>query len=211
MEEENKKAKISVGNPIDLISQEILQKSSNVTQIPIEFEKRKFIHKKSERVSFDDELSNETIEDLKSNREQREKFTKRIIIIMCAELTFIALLISGVFITPFLNSLAPSISINLPPIFLTLTVFATYIFVYKFTDILSDRMKYSIRLILTICLFVYLNHFPREHHVISFLPVELTPKIINMILYTALAVFAKTTFLAGYIIKGLYEALNKKK
>lgn len=207
---ENKKPQISVGNPIDLLSQKILQESKNVTQIPIEFEKKNLVPKKSERISFDNELSNETIEDLKSNREQREKFTKRIIIIMCAELVFIALLIFGVFITPFINALAPEISLNLPPLFFTLTIIIGYFYLYKFVEDASKTVKNLVRLILTIGLLTYLNHFPRELHTITFSTIELTPKIINMILYTALAVFAKTTFLASYIIKGLYEALNKK-
>ena len=207
---ENKKPHISVGNPIDLLSQKILQESKNVTQIPIEFEKKNLVPKKSERISFDNELSNETIEDLKSNREQRERFTKRIIIIMCAELAFIAILIGGVFITPFINALAPEISLNLPPLFLTLTIIIGYFYLYKFTEETSKLVKNIVRLVLTVGLLVYLNHFPRDLHTITLSTIELTPKIINMILYTALAVFAKTTFLAGYIIKGLYEALNKK-
>lgn len=203
-------SKISDGNKLDLFVQDVL-KSDNSAQKSIEFIKETPKLRRIEAVAVDEDLSKEQVLDLQSNRDQREKFTKQIIVIMCAELIFIATLILGVFITPFINSLAPKISFNCPPLFITLTLLSAYIYLYKQVTIFSKRVKFWIRMLGTILFLSLLNYFARDYHAIYFETIQLAPNLINMILYTALAVFVKTTFLAGYIIKGLYDALNGKK
>lgn len=202
--------KISDGNKLDLFVQEVLQ-NDNSAQKPIEFIKEIPKLRRIEAVAVDEDLSKEQVLDLQSNRDQREKFTRQIIVIMCAELIFIAILILGVFITPFINSLAPKISLNCPPLFITLTLFSAYIYLYKQVTIFSKKVKFWIRMFATAILLFLLNYFARDYHAMYFDTINLAPNLINMILYTSLAVFVKTTFLAGYIIKGLYDALNRKK
>lgn len=205
----------------DLVFQEVLNKA---TPEILEFGISEKVSPNEKRLVTEADLSNEAVQDLISNRQQREKFTKQIIIIMCSEIAFIAFLILGVFIVSCINALSPAISFNFPPLFLTLSLILVYVYLYKFTnDFPSVRIcckqiklkKHELSLdktakvVLTIIFIIFLNIFAREHHTIYYKPIILTDNVIHMILYTALAVFAKTTFLAGYIIKGLYEALNK--
>lgn len=182
-------------------------------------------HNGAKQVTTEADFSQEVVLDSISNRNQREKFTKQIICIMCYELIFIAFLISIVLVVQLFNALAPKISLNIPPIFLSVSLGILYIYLYKFTHCLPDcrvsckfihlkkhtvSTAYITRLFLTILLIFLFNVLPRENHEIYYKPIILTDNIIHMILYTALAVFAKTTFLAHYIIKGLYDALNQK-
>ncbi len=200
---------ITEGNPLDLLINKILyQTPPQKSDFKITRELDSLNNTKE--VDQDKSLFLEHISDLQSNRTQRESFTKQILVVMCLELFFTALLIFGVFITPFVNSLAPRISFNLPPLFLTITITCGYIYLYrqlKKYDIKSNNIT---KIILTILYIIFLNYFARENHVICFERIYLSENIINMILYTALAIFIKTTVLAGYIINGLYEALKQE-
>lgn len=180
--------------------------------------------KSNRALSTEDGLSNETINDLISNRYQREKFTKQIIVIMCVEIAFIACLILGVFMVFCFNAFAPKISFNFPPIFITASLIFVYVYLYRFMNSIPNfrltckkiRLKkheVNPRVFAKACLtivFVYLlNVFAREHHTVYYEPIILTGDVIKMVFYTALVIFVKTTILAGYIINGLYKALNK--
>ena len=79
----------------DLVFQEVLNKA---TPEILEFGISEKVSPNEKRLVTEADLSNEAVQDLISNRKQREKFTKQIIIIMCSEIAFIAFLILGVFI-----------------------------------------------------------------------------------------------------------------
>ena len=117
---------------IDLAFQEVLNDSTPDMDVPIpSSEKRK---NNTAAISQETEFSQAQLADLISNRIQREEFTKQIILIMCAEIAFIAVLILGVFFTSYINSLSPQITINFPPIFLTLSLILVYVYLYKFCN-----------------------------------------------------------------------------
>lgn len=61
----------------------------------------------------------EDIKDSVSNRQQREEFTRKILLMMACEILFIAFLLTGIFIVPYINAIGPIIEINLPPLFFT--------------------------------------------------------------------------------------------
>ena len=207
---------------IDLAFQEVLNDSTPDMDVPIPSSGKK---KNDTAISQETEFSQAQLADLISNRIQREEFTKQIILIMCAEIAFIAVLILGVFFTSYINSLSPQITINFPPIFLTLSLIFVYVYLYKFCNSLPPiritcrqinlkkhhfKIGACIKVLLTLLLVGLLNIFAREGHIISFKQIILTDNVIHMILYTALAVFIKTTILAGYIIHGLYRVLNNQ-
>ena len=220
-----------MSRPLSLIWEEVLNKDAareqKTNSIAVQVEKctqNCAILGEVQQVKGDETLYRERVLDSISNREQREKFTKQIIIIMCSEIAFIALLILGVFLTSYLNAFAPSISFNFPPIFITVSIVFSYFYLYKYTEVLPNiriackqikfrkhefSTQHGARVLLTIALLASLNIFARQHHVITFDKIILSDSIVNIILYTALAVFIKTTILARYIIKGLYDALNK--
>lgn len=209
---------------IDLLCAEVLNKSNPDYDLSFNLSK-KASPKDATPVSTEADLSQEVVRDSISNRNQREKFTKQIISIMCYELIFIAFLISIVLFVQFFNALAPKITMNLPPIFISLLLFISYAYLSKYSECLPDvrisskalnfkkhtfSLTQIIKPILLVMLIIILSCLPREKHIIYYNLIDLTPDIVHMILYTALAVFVKTTFLASYIIKGLYDALNKK-
>lgn len=198
---------VTEGNPLDLLVNEILYKTPP-EKTPFEITREIDSLNNTQEVEQEASLSQEHIQDLKSNRSQRESFTRQILIVMCSELAFTALLIFGVFLTPFINSLAPKISFNFPPLFLTLTMTCCYVYLYRQLKKYNIKWCNITKIGLTILYIVLLNYFARDYHAIYFKEIYLSEKIINMILSTALAIFIKSTVLAGFIIIGLYEVLK---
>lgn len=199
---------ITDGNPLDLLVNKILYEKQP-EKSPFEITKEIDSLSNTKEVEQDGSLSQQHVKDLQSNRNQRESFTKQILIVMCSELVFTALLIFGVFITPFINSLAPKISFNFPPLFLTLTMTCGYVYLYRQLKKYNIKWCNIAKIGLTILYIVLLNYFARDYHAVYFKDIYLSENIINMILSTSLAIFIKTTVLAGFIIKGLYEALKQ--
>lgn len=160
----------------------------------------------------------EELKDRASNRNQREEFTKKILIMMACELIFIAFLLLGVFVVPFYNSLAPKIQINLPPLFITSSIILALAFIYKFlgnfTIIIYKSFNIPIakilKLLFVLIILFVLNIMHRQPYTLYYSPIHLSENIINMILYASITVFVKTTILAGLIINGLYDVLKKK-
>lgn len=189
-----------INKNIDLAFQGVLNDSKPDMDIPIKTKKGK---DNNSGLRQEADFSDAQYQDLISNRKQREEFTKQIVIIMCVELLCIGILILGVFTVPFINAFAPKLSINLPPVFLTITTFIAYFYFW-----ITYKSR-TFRSVITIALLIFLNYFGRISHEIHFTHITLSDELIHVILWTALAVFVKTTILAGYIIKGLYTALNQ--
>lgn len=76
----------------------------------------------------------EDIKDSVSNRQQREEFTRKILLMMACEILFIAFLLTGIFIVPYINAIGPIIEINLPPLFFTGSLIIGMIATYKYLD-----------------------------------------------------------------------------
>lgn len=76
----------------------------------------------------------EDIKDSVSNRQQREEFTRKILLMMACEILFIAFLLTGIFIVPYINAIGPIIEINLPPLFFTGSLIIGMISTYKYLD-----------------------------------------------------------------------------
>lgn len=141
---------------------------------------------------------------------------------MACELSFIAFLLLGVFLTPYMNSLNPRIQINLPPLFFSFSLVVILVVSYKFISYIPlIRIKHkntSIELPIEkifkyfsiILFFIIINCMSRHPYTFYFEPIELSENIINMIIYASITVFIKTTILAGLIIRGLYDALKNK-
>lgn len=163
-------------------------------------------------------IDDEDIKDKVSNRNQRERFTKGILFMMACELIFIAILLFGIFTVPFINSLAPRIQINLPPLFFTFSLCTAMIFTYNFLNNIPELKfkgnNYQIKKIFKysciILLIILMNAMPRQPYTLHFQQINLSDSIINIILYASVSVFVKTTVLAGLIITGLYDVLKKK-
>lgn len=167
--------------------------------------------------------NDEDLKDRVSNRSQRENFTKSILIMMAFELIFIAILIFGVFLTPYINALAPRVQLNLPPVFFTICLITLLMVTYKFlnfipTITISKDNKFRIyidfenifKYISILIVIITINCMKRHPYILNFEPINLSENIINMIIYASITVFIKTTVLAGMIITGLYDVLKKK-
>lgn len=168
----------------------------------------------------------QNIEDRITNRDQRVKIAKKIFIMMVWEVSVVGFLLLLLFAVPYINSTAPIIKINLPPVFLSLSFIICYCFIIKYIDLLpniSISCKYihlrktSInisaicKVVCIVFIFVLLNLYPRKSYVFYFQEIQLSESITNLILYTAIAVFGKTTYLGHCIIKSLYDLMKNHK
>ena len=170
--------------------------------------------KSTQKAAFDDE----DLKDRASNRNQREEFTKKIILMMASEIIFIALLLFGIFLVPYINALAPQIILHLPPVFLSVSIVIGMIALYKWSEYVPviTISNYEIplckilKLLFIMGFLLLINILPRKSYVINFDKIVLSDNVINVILYAAVSVFIKTTILAGLIITGLYDVLKKK-
>lgn len=175
-------------------------------------------------IDNDEELKKQNVLDRKLNRQQRYKIAKKIFWMMVIELIVIGCLLWGLFLVPYFNALKPRIIINLPPIFLTFSLIICYIFISRYIDILPDiyitskkmhlkktKLKTNI-IVKTLCIigfFILINFFPRKTYYIFYETIQLSTEITNLILYTSIAVFVKTTILGKDIIKTLYELMKQ--
>ncbi len=161
----------------------------------------------------------EDIKDSVSNRQQREEFTRKILFMMACELTFIAFLLGGIFIVPYLNALVPKLQINLPPLFFTGSLIIGMMVTYKYLDHIPPiplknnkiEIKKIFKFICIIGLLITMNTMERHPYTIYIHPIVMTDTVINIILWASVSVFIKTTILAGLVINGLYDALKSKR
>lgn len=169
--------------------------------------------------NFKPAKDDEDIKDRISNRQQREEFTRQILLMMACEVFFIALLLTGIFIVPYINALSPKIQINLPPIFYTSSLIVGMIVTYKYLDhvppisIMSNKIeiKKIFKFVCIIGVLVLMNTMERHPYTLYIQSIVMSDTIINIILWACVSVFVKTTVLAGLIISGLYEDLKIKK
>ena len=169
---------------------------------------------KNPRSLVDDRFNEEVKKDRASNRNLRETITSKISIMMIIELVFISLVLFGIFVVPYLNALSPQITLNLPPVMLTITGVFTVGFIFntlsklptiKFQEKWQVNLASIGKIILAIIVFALVNFMPRKPWVISYEEIHLSPDIIKMILLITETVFVKTTVLAGMIIHGLFK------
>lgn len=175
-------------------------------------------------IVIDAELKEQNVLDRKLNREQRERIAKKIFWMMVWEVAVIGVLLFGLFCVPFINALGPQIIINLPPVFLTLSIIIGYLFLVRYIDFLPDiyiswkkiklrktkiKTNVIIKAIFLISFFVFINVLPRKSYDFTINQIYLSSEIIKLILWTGLAVFTKTTILGKAIIKTLYELMKK--
>ncbi len=178
----------------------------------------------TERIDTDTELKKQNVLDRKLNREQRERIAKKIFWMMVWEVAVIGILLLGLFCVPFLNALGPQITINLPPVFLTLSIIIGYLFLVRYIDFLPDiyiswkkiklpktkiKTNVLIKALFIISFFVFINILPRKSYIFIIEQIQLSSDIIKLILWTSLAVFTKTTILGKAIIKTLYELMKQ--
>ncbi len=177
----------------------------------------------TERIDTDTELKKQNVLDRKLNREQRERIAKKIFWMMVWEVAVIGVLLFGIFLVPFINTLGPKITINLPPVFLTLSMIIGYLFLVRYIDFLPDiyisckkiklrktkiKINVIIKTILLISFFSFINILPRKSYIFIIEQIQLSSDIIKLILWTGLAIFTKTTILGKAIIKTLYELMK---
>lgn len=175
-------------------------------------------------IVIDAELKEQNVLDRKLNREQRERIAKKIFWMMVWEVAVIGVLLFGLFCVPFINALGPQIIINLPPVFLTLSIIIGYLFLVRYIDLLPDiyiswkkiklrktkiKTNVIIKAIFLISFFIFINVLPRKSYDFTINQIYLSSEIIKLILWTGLAVFTKTTILGKAIIKTLYELMKK--
>lgn len=161
----------------------------------------------------------EDIKDSVSNRQQREEFTRKILLMMACEILFIAFLLTGIFIVPYINAIGPIIEINLPPLFFTGSLIIGMIATYKYLDHIPPisiknnkiEVKKIFKFICIIGLLIAMNIMERHPYTIYIQPILMSDTIINIILWASVSVFVKKTILAGMIISGLYDALKLKR
>lgn len=175
-------------------------------------------------IVVDAELKEQNVLDRKLNREQRERIAKKIFWMMVWEVAVIGILLLGLFCVPFLNALGSKITINLPPVFLTLSIIIGYLFLVRYIDFLPDiyiswkkiklrktkiKTNVVIKALFIISFFVFINILPRKSYIFIIEQIQLSSDIIKLILWTGLAVFTKTTILGKAIIKTLYELMKQ--
>ena len=176
------------------------------------------------KIDTDAQLKEQNVLDRQLNRQQRERIAKKIFVMMVCEVAIIGLLLVGLFCIPIFTSFGPRVTINLPPIFLTLSIIICYLFIVRYIDQLPNcfftwkevRLKRTeikinsiIKTILIIAITIIVNVLPRKSYVFYFNDIQLSPDIIKLILWTGLAVFTKTTILGKDIIKTLYELMKQ--
>lgn len=182
------------------------------------------IESTTQKVDTDAELNKQNVLDRELNRQQRERIAKKLFLMMIYEVAVIGFLLVGLYLIPILTALGPKITINLPPIFLTLSMVACYLLIVRYIEQLPDisfawkriRLKKTkiktntlIKTIAIITIFYIVNIMPRKSYVFYFNDIQLSSDIIKLILWTGLAVFTKTTILGKDIIKTLYELMKQ--
>lgn len=183
------------------------------------------VDEESNEVLASDDFSKEKLKNSQSDRNLREGIENKISIMMICELAFTGILLFGIFSVPYLNSLAPVIKFNTPPLFITLSILVIFIYLYKFVNSLpfvriscrklklkktSIDLSLLLKFMITALALLIINIYPREPHTINFNPIILPENIIRLILLLAETVFVKTTVLIGMIIAGLFQNENKK-
>lgn len=168
----------------------------------------------------------QNIEDRITNRDQRVRIARKIFIMMVWEVSVVGFLLLGLFAVPYINATAPIIKINLPPIFLSLSIIVCYCFIIKYIDLLPNifisckflHLRKTIvnisalgKAACIISIFILLNILPRKSYILHFQQIQLSESITDLILYTAIAVFGKTTYLGHCIIKSLYDLMKNHK
>ena len=208
------KFKDILGSPESTQSVEIVQTASSQNE------------NSSQKIDFDSELElkKQNILDRKLNREQRERIARRIFLMMVWEVAIIGILLTGLFLVPFLNALSPQITLHLPPIFLSLSLLICYLLISKNIDLLPDfkisckqiNLKKTtcntskiLKVFLIIIFFIIINFLPRKPYYFTYEYIHLSSDIIKLILYTGLAIFVKSTVLSKDIIKTLYELMKQ--
>lgn len=205
--------------------QDLLGQSQKSEAVEIEADKYILqIENSTEKIDTDAELKKQNVLDRKLNREQRERIAKKIFLMMVWEVAVIGVLLFGLFCVPFINAFGPQIIINLPPVFLTLSIIIGYLFLVRYIDFLPDiyiswkkiklrktkiKTNVIIKAIFLISFFVFINVLPRKSYDFTINQIYLSSEIIKLILWTGLAVFTKTTILGKAIIKTLYELMKK--
>lgn len=182
------------------------------------------IESTTQKVDTDAELNKQNVLDRELNRQQRERIAKKLFLMMIYEVAVIGFLLVGLYLIPILTALGPKITINLPPIFLTLSMVACYLLIVRYIEQLPDisfawkriRLKKTkiktntlIKTLVVIIIFYIANIMPRKSYVFYFNDIQLSSDIIKLILWTGLAVFTKTTILGKDIIKTLYELMKQ--
>ena len=181
------------------------------------------IESTTQKVDTDAELKKQNVLDRELNRQQRERIAKKLFLMMIYEVAVIGFLLVGLYLIPIFTALGPKITINMPPIFLTLSIVACYLLIVRYIEQLPDfsfawkriRLKKTeiktntlIKTIAIITIFYIVNIMPRKSYVFYFNDIQLSSDIIKLILWTGLAVFTKTTILGKDIIKTLYELMK---
>lgn len=205
--------------------QSFLGKPKKSEQVEIEADNYNFKSgNSSEKIDTDDELKRENVLDRKLNRAQRERIAKKIFWMMVWEIVVIGMLLTGIFLVPFINALTPTITINFPPIFLTLSVAITCLFLVRYIDLLPNirvtckeiklkkttiKTNVVFKAIMLIVFLFFINLLPRKSYAFTLENIQLSSEIIKLILWTSLAVFTKTTILGKEIIKTLYELMKQ--
>lgn len=143
---------------------------------------------------------------------------------MVWDVAIIGLLLFGLFVVPLINSLGPKITINMPPLFLTFTVGICCLFLVRYIDFIPDlfiawkqiklkktkvKTKVIVKAIMLISFCIFINNLSRKSYIFTFEQIQLSEHIIKLILWTGLAVFAKTTILGKVIIETLYELMKQ--
>lgn len=180
-------------------------------------------------IETDSSFIEENKKDRELNREQRGKIAKKIFLLMAWEIIITGIFLFIILIIPIINAVEPQkISINIPPILYSLSLIIVYIFTYRYLTLLPDirvtinksfiRLKKfsistaNITKVALFTLIVYLiNIEPRLSYVFQYKTIQTPEVIINLVLYTSLAVFTKTAYLGHYIIKALYDLMKNHK
>ena len=84
----------------------------------------KQIESTTQKVDTDAELKKQNVLDRELNRQQRERIAKKLFLMMIYEVAVIGFLLVGLYLIPIFTALGPKITINMPPIFLTLSIVA---------------------------------------------------------------------------------------
>lgn len=177
-------------------------------------------------INNDNILKEQNIKDREINRIQRERIAKKIFFMMSLELIITAFLVVGIFLVPFINSLAPQITLNSPPIFYTISLLICYTFIYIKMDCIPNikiankhiclkkteiHCKCFLRILLFLFLIFILNYMPRKAYIFTYQTISLDPEIINLVFGASIAIITKTTILGKDIVKTLYELMKLHK
>lgn len=168
-------------------------------------------------------IAAEATADSQSNRELREKITTKIFIMMTYELIFIGTMLIVFFSIPLLKTIAPVLVI--PPITAFIVAICILIFLLQSINQIRDiycsskyiRLKKTnftpfikifLQLLVVGCFLIFCMNCNKNVPCFCWNELNYDNNLQKIVLTVAETVFIKTTILAAFIIKGLFNDVN---